>query len=133
MQTFGTHNLLCQWVPKFNYAFCEKLLWGLKYLTSFHLMLLILMLWLKINTDYTFTFFKPAVMLQVPFYIVFYLQSWRLLLYWLFPLTVIPFLWLHLPSFWAPFKLQHEYWRKRYTMEVYDGIVVLSGLFFSLD
>lgn len=47
MQTFGNCNLLCQWIPKFNYALCEKLFWGLKHLTSFCFMFLIPVLWLK--------------------------------------------------------------------------------------
>lgn len=104
MQTFGTRNLLCQWIPKFNYALCEKLFWGLKYLTSFHFRLLILLLWLKANTECTFPMSKCATSrggtgpCPVP------LPGWRLCL---IPCAdVIPALGAHFSPLSAPFQLK---------------------------
>lgn len=104
MQTFGTRNLLCQWIPKFNYALCEKLFWGLKYLTSFHFMLLILLLWLKANTEYAFTMSKCATSRggTGPRPVPLPGQRPRLI-----PCAeVIPALGAHFPSLSAPFQLE---------------------------
>lgn len=103
MQTFGNCNLLCQWIPKFNYALCEKLFWGLKHLTSFCFMFLIPVLWLKQTLS------APSPCLSVPPAVVGQalscsLPGWGL---WFIPCAdVIPALGAHFPSLSAPCQLK---------------------------